>query len=160
MLDVMTRNSIAPILSPERIRVGLEHSDKARVFALAGQIFAGQAGLDAQSVTESLAARENLGSTAVGQGVALPHARIKGLREPLAGYLRLHDPIDFDAPDSNPVDELFVLLVPERATEAHLKLLAEVAQMFGDLYFHDHLRRQKNAVDVYQAFADWTAVKG
>lgn len=151
-------NLIAPILCPERIRVGLELSDKARVFAEAGQIFAGQAGLEAARVTESLAARESLGSTAVGQGVALPHARIKGLRQPLAAYMRLREPLAFDAPDGNPVEELFVLLVPEHATEAHLKLLAEVAQMFGDLYFHDHLRRQNNAAGVYQVFADWPTI--
>jgi len=158
MLDDMTKNSIATILAPERIRVGLELSNKAEVFAQAGEIFAGYAGLDAQRVAESLAARESLGSTAVGQSVALPHARIKGLRQPLAAYMRLREPIDFDAPDSNPVDELFMLLVPEQATQAHLKLLAEVAQMFGDLYFHDHLRRQNNAADVYQAFADWPTI--
>ena len=154
----MTMNLITAILSPERIRVGLDLSDKARVFAQAGQIFAGCAGLDAQRVAESLAARESLGSTAVGQCVALPHARIKGLRQPLAAYMRLCEPIDFDAPDGNPVEELFVLLVPEQATQAHLKLLAEVAQMFGDLYFHDHLRRQNSAADVYQAFADWPTI--
>ena len=151
-------NLIAPILSAERIRLGLELSDKARVFALAGQIFDGLAGLDAQRVAESLSARESLGSTAVGQGVALPHARIKGLRQPLAAYMRLREPIDFDAPDGNPVEELFVLLVPEQATQAHLKLLAEVAQMFGDLYFHDHLRRQNTAAGVYQVFADWPTI--
>lgn len=147
-------NPIATILSPERIRIHLDIREKSGVFAEAGRIFAGSAGLDAARVAESLAAREGLGSTALGQGVAFPHARIKGLREPLAAYLRLSQPIDFDAPDGNPVDELFVLLVPQQATEAHLLLLAEVAQMFGGLYFHDHLRRQKDAAGVYQALAD------
>jgi PTS system nitrogen regulatory IIA component len=154
----MPMNSIVSILCPERIRIGLDVSDKAGVFEEAGRIFAGHAGLDAARVAESLAARESLGSTALGQGVAFPHARIKGLRQPLAAYMRLRQAIPFDAPDGNPVEELFVLLVPQQATEAHLLLLAEVAQMFGDLYFHDHLRRQRDAAGVYQAFADWPTI--
>lgn len=151
-------NPIATILFPERIRIHLDIDDKGGVFAEAGRIFAGNAGLEGVRVAESLAARESLGSTALGQGVAFPHARIKGLRQPLAAYMRLRQPIPFDAPDGNPVEELFVLLVPQQATEAHLLLLAEVAQMFGDLYFHDHLRRQKDAAGVYQAFADWPTI--
>jgi PTS system nitrogen regulatory IIA component len=151
-------NQIAAILSPERIRLNFDISDRGHVFEEVGRIFVGHAGLEAARVAESLAARESLGSTALGQGVAFPHARLKGLRQPLAAYLRLRQPIPFDAPDGNPVEELFVLLVPQQATEAHLKLLAQAAQMFGDLFFHDHLRRQKNAADVYQIFADWPTV--
>lgn len=151
-------NQIAPLLCPQRIRLDLDIRDKDRVFAQAGRIFADHVGLDAAGVAESLAARESLGSTALGQGIAFPHARIKGLREPLAAFMRLRQPLPFDAPDSNPVAELFVLLVPQQATEAHLQLLAEAAQMFGDLYFHDRLRRQKDVDGVYQAFADWPTV--
>jgi PTS system nitrogen regulatory IIA component len=151
-------NPIATILAPERIRINFDIRDKSGVFAEAGRIFADYAGLDAARVAESLAARESLGSTALGQGVAFPHARIKGLRQPLAAFMRLREPLPFDAPDGNPVKELFVLLVPQQATEAHLQLLAEAAQMFGDLYFHDHLRRQNNAAGVFQVFADWPAV--
>ena len=151
-------NLIAPLLSPERIRIDLDAGPKNRVLDEAGRIFALHSELDATRVVESLAAREKLGSTGIGQGVALPHARIKGLREPLAAFIRLYQPISFDAADGKPVSLLFVLLVPERATEAHLQLLAEAAQMFADRHFRDHLREQNDAAGIYQAFVDWSAI--
>jgi len=100
-------------------------------------------------------ARENLGSTGLGQGVAIPHARLKGLRQAVAAYLRVNPAISFDAPDGKPVSELLFLLVPEQATEDHLQTLAEAAEMFNDRRFRDHLRNQFSATSVYQAFVDW-----
>jgi len=151
-------NLIAPLLSPERIRIDLDANTRSRVFEEVGQLFAAHAGLDAMRVVESLSVREALGSTGLGQGFALPHARVKGLRQPLAAFMRLSLPIPFDAPDGKPVSELLVLLVPEQATEAHLQLLADAAQMFGDRRFRDHLRKQGDAASVVQAFADWPAI--
>jgi len=151
-------NMIAPLLSPEHIRIDLNAGAKNRVFEEAGQILAAQPGLDATRVMESLATREKMGSTAIGQGVALPHARIKGLQQPLAAFIHLSRPIPFDAPDGKPVSMVLVLLVPDRATEAHLQLLAEAAQIFSDRRFRDHLRNQQNAAAVHQAFADWPAI--
>lgn len=151
-------NLVAPLLSPECIRIDLDASARSRVFEEVGQLFSAHAGLDAIRVVESLMAREKLGSTGLGQGFALPHARVKGLRQPLAAFIRLSLPIPFDAPDGKPVSELLVLLVPEQATEAHLQLLAEAAQMFGNRRFRDHLRNQNDAASVYQAFADWPAI--
>ena len=151
-------NLIAPLLAPECIRINLDANTRSRLFEEVGQLFAAHAGLDATRVVESLAARENLGSTGLGQGFALPHARVKGLRQPLAAFVRLSLPIPFDAPDGKPVSELLVLLVPEQATEAHLQLLADAAQMFGDRRFRDHLRNQNDAASVVQAFADWPAI--
>lgn len=151
-------NLIAPLLSPERIRIDLDANTRSRVFEEVGQLFAAHAGLDATRVAESLAVREALGSTGLGQGFALPHARVKGLRQPLAAFIRLSLPIPFDAPDGKPVSELLVLLVPEQATEAHLQLLADAAQMFGDRRFRDHLRKQSDAASVVQAFADWPVI--
>lgn len=151
-------NRIAPLLCPQRIRLDLDIGDKRRFFEEAGRLFAGNKGLGSADVAECLTARENLGSTALGQGVAFPHARIKDLREPLAAFMRLRQPLDFDAPDGKPVQDFFVLLVPQQATEAHLQLLAEAAQMFSDLYFHDHLHRQRDVAQVYQVFADWPKV--
>ncbi len=89
-------------------------------------------GLPQAQVVESLNAREKLGSTGLGQGVALPHARIKNLPQAVAAFVRPKLPIPFDAPDAKPVWAMLVLLVPEHATEEHLQILAELAQMFGD----------------------------
>ena len=83
-------------------------------------------------VFDSLFARERLGSTGLGQGVAIPHGRIKGLKDALGAFLRLAQPVPFDAPDGKPVSLVFVLLVPEKATEKHLQILSELAQMFSD----------------------------
>lgn len=151
-------NLIAPLLSPELIRIDLDASARKRVFEDVGRIFSAHAGLDATRVAESLEAREILGSTGVGQGIALPHARVKGLRQTLAAFMRLRQAIPFNAPDGKPVANLLFLLVPEQATEAHLQLLAEAAQMFGDRRFRDHLRQQNDAAGVYQAFVDWPAI--
>ena len=149
---------IAQFLSPDRIRIDLDASTRSRVFEEVGKICAVQAGLDATLIAESLKAREQLGSTGLGQGVAFPHARIKGLRDALASFLRLRPPIPFDAPDGKPVSDFLVLLVPEQATEAHLELLADAAQMFRDRRFRDYLRNQTDATGVYRAFADWPAI--
>ncbi len=151
-------NLIAPLLSTERIRIGLDAGTPSRVFEEAGKTFVGTPGLDAERVAKALAEREALGSTALGQGIALPHARVIGLRQPLAAFLRLQLPIPYHAPDGKPVSDLLVLLVPEHATEAHLLILAEVAQMFGDRRFREHLRVQNAAAGVQQVFADWPAV--
>jgi len=151
-------NLIAPLLSPEHVRIDVDASGKSRIFEEVAQIFAALPGVDATHVVESLAAREKMGSTGIGQGVALPHARIKGLRQPLAAFMRLRHPISFDAPDGKPVSVLLVLLIPERATEEHLQLLAEAAQMFSDRRFRDQLRNQNDAAAIRQAFADWPAI--
>jgi PTS system nitrogen regulatory IIA component len=151
-------NRISAVLSVERVRIALDAGTKGRVFEEAGQLFAGCDGLDASRVAASLAAREQLGSTGLGQGIALPHARVKGLRQALAAFMRLRPPIPFDAPDGKPVSEILVLLVPEQATETHLQLLAEVAEMFGARRFRDHLRSQSDAASVCQAFRDWPSI--
>ena len=113
-------NSLTALLTPERVRIDVDASARSRVFEEAGRLFAAYPGLDAARVAASLAEREKMGSTGVGQGGALPHARVKGLREPMAAFFRLKLPILFDAPDGKPVSLVFVLLVPEHATEAHL----------------------------------------
>lgn len=148
-------NLIAPLLAVERIRIGLEASTKQRVFEEAGQLFAAHPTLDANCVADCLAAREKMGSTALGQGVALPHARINGLHQPLAAFIHLRQAISFDAPDGKPVSDVLVLLVPQRATEAHLQMLAQAAEMFFERPFRDQLRSQNDAVGVLRAFSEW-----
>ncbi len=93
----------------------------------------------ATEVVDSLNAREKLGSAGLGQGVAIPHARVKGLAEPVAAFVRLKAPIAFGSPDGNPVSDCFVLLVPEQPTERHLQILVDIAQMLSKGQFRDRL---------------------
>lgn len=132
-------NLIANLLPLSNIQVGLDASSKKRVFEQAGILFENNQGIGRSTVFDSLFAREKLGSTGLGQGVAIPHGRIKGLKEAVGAFLRLAAPVQFDAPDGKPVSFLFVLLVPEQATEQHLQILSELAQMFSDRAFREQL---------------------
>src|SRR3989338_8252140 len=125
-------NLIAKLLPPSNILLDLDVTSKKRMFEQAGLLFENNQGLARSVVFDSLFARERLGSTGLGQGVAIPHGRIKGLKEALGAFIRLAQPVPFDAPDGNPVTLVFVLLVPEKATEKHLQILSELAQMFSD----------------------------
>jgi PTS system nitrogen regulatory IIA component len=132
-------NLIAKLLPPQHPVVGLEASSKKRVFEQAGLLFENNQGIGRSTVFDSLFAREKLGSTGLGQGVAIPHGRIKGLKDAVGAFLRLAAPVQFDAPDGKPVQLLFVLLVPEQANEQHLQILSELAQMFSDRAFREQL---------------------
>ena len=148
-------NPIAALLPAANIIVDLDVATKAQVFAAIGDVFERSAGLAHASVAASLAAREKLGSTGLGQGIAIPHGRIHGLREALGAFARLRKPVPFDAPDGKPVDQLFVLLVPEHATDQHLQLLSELAQMFSERTFRERLARAPDAGAVAEVFRDW-----
>lgn len=148
-------NLIADLLPPSNVLVGLEAASKKRVFEQAGIMFENNQGIGRSTVFDSLFAREKLGSTGLGQGVAIPHGRIKGLREAVGGFLRLAAPVQFDAPDGKPVSLLFVLLVPEQATEHHLQILSELAQMFSDRAFREQLATAADAAAIHSLFATW-----
>lgn len=148
-------NKIAELLPPANVRLDLNAASKAALFDAVGSLFAANHGLAARTVVGSLAAREKLGSTGLGQGVAIPHGRIKGLNEARGAYIGLADPIEFDAPDGKPVSQIFVLLVPEHATEQHLQLLSELAQMFSDRGFRERLGIAPDAATVHALFRDW-----
>jgi PTS system nitrogen regulatory IIA component len=148
-------NQIAKLLPPANVVVALEASSKKRVFEQAGILFENQHGIARASVYDALFAREKLGSTALGQGIAIPHGRIKGLKEARGAFLRLAVPVQFDAPDGKPVDSIFVLLVPESATEHHLQLLSELAQMFSERAFREKLAAAPDAAACHALFADW-----
>lgn len=125
-------NLITKLLPLENIAINLDASSKKRVFEHAGLLFENNQGIARSTVFDSLFAREKLGSTGLGQGIAIPHGRIKGLKEATGAFLRLAAPVPFDSPDGKPVSLLFVLLVPEQATEQHLQILSELAQRFSD----------------------------
>ena len=148
-------NPIAELLPVANITLDLDVPTKARLFEVIGRLFAASGGLDADAVAGSLAAREKLGSTGLGQGIAIPHGRIRGLREARGAFARLHTAIPFDAPDGKPVSQVFVLLVPEQATDLHLELLSELAQMFSERTFREQLAAARDAAELSALFRDW-----
>lgn len=150
-------NLIAKLLPPGNVVVDLEASSKKRVFEQAGLLFENNHGIARSVVFDALLARERLGSTGLGLGIAIPHGRIKGLKEAIGAFLRLATPVQFDSPDGKPVGLLFVLLVPEAATEQHLQILSELAQLFSDRGFRDALNNAVDPAAIHLLFADWQA---
>ena len=146
---------VAKLLSPTHVVTDLQVSSKKRLFEQAGLLFENQHGLARSVVFDSLFAREKLGSTGLGQGVAIPHGRIKGLKEARGAFLRLAQPVPFDAPDGNPVSLVFVLLVPQNATEKHLQILSELAQMFSDKMLREAMGRAPDAAALHQLITAW-----
>lgn len=143
---------LSQILSPAQILLDLDASSKKRVFEQAGQLFEGHLGLARSVIFDSLFAREKLGSTGLGQGIAIPHGRIKGLKQAAGAFIRLATPVPFDSPDGRAVNLLFVLLVPEQATEEHLQILSELAQRFADRSFRESLQNAPDAAAVLALF--------
>ena len=148
-------NQIANLLTPSSIVLDLDVASKARLFEAIGGVFSRNGNLDMGTIAASLAAREKLGSTGLGQGIAIPHGRIKGLKEARGAFARLRQPVPFDAPDGKPVSQVFVLLVPEQATDLHLQLLSELAQMFSEKTFRERLAASASADDLLALFRDW-----
>lgn len=146
---------ISQLLPLSNVVVDLDASSKKRVFEQAGLLFENNQGIARSTVFDSLFTRERLGSTGLGQGIAIPHGRIKGLKDAAGAFLRLATPVQFDAPDGRPVDMLFVLLVPEQANEHHLQLLSELAQMFSDRDFREQLMSAPDSLSVHRLFAEW-----
>ena len=145
-------NPLANLLSAEQVLLDLEASSKKRVFEHAGMLFEARLGLARSTIFDSLFAREKLGSTGLGQGVAIPHGRIKGLKQAAGAFLRLANPVPFDSPDGRPVDLLFVLLVPEQATEQHLQILSELAPRFSERTFREKLQAAPDAAAIVALF--------
>lgn len=146
---------VAKLLPPANVVTDLQVSSKKRLFEQAGLLFENQHGLARSVVFDSLFAREKLGSTGLGQGVAIPHGRIKGLKEALCAFIRVAQPVPFDAPDGQPVTLAFVLLVPEQATEKHLQILSELAQIFSDKAQREAMARAPDAKSLHELITAW-----
>ena len=146
---------VARLLPASHVVVDLPASSKKRLFEQAGLLFENHHGIARSQVFESLFARERLGSTGLGQGVAIPHGRIKGLKEALGALVRLAQPVAFDAPDDAPVSLAFILLVPEQATDKHLQILSELAQMFSDKALREAMARAPDAAALHQLVIAW-----
>ena len=143
-------SQIAQLLSIENIVLDLDATSKKRVFEHAGLLFENHQGIARSTVFDSLFAREKLGSTGLGLGIAIPHGRIKGLKEATGALLRLRTPVPFDSLDGKPVSLLFVLLVPEHANEQHLQILSELAERFSDRNCREALAKAESAEAVLE----------
>jgi PTS system nitrogen regulatory IIA component len=148
-------NLIAKLLPPSNILLDLDVTSKKRMFEQAGLLFENNQGVARSLVFDSLFARERLGSTGLGQSVAIPHGRIKGLKEAVGAFIRLAQPVPFDAPDGKPVSLVFLLLVPEQATEQHLRVLSELAQMLSDRELRERLSSDRDAGTIHQHITAW-----
>lgn len=146
-------NPLLNILSASQVLLDLDAGSKKRVFEQAGMLFESHLGIARSTVFDSLFAREKLGSTGLGQGIAIPHGRIKGLKQAAGAFIRLSEPVPFDSPDGRPVNMLFVLLVPEQATEQHLQILSELAQRFAERTFRESLSTATDPAAVVALFS-------
>jgi PTS system nitrogen regulatory IIA component len=148
-------NRLASILPSDHVVAHVEATSKKRAFEEAGLLFENLHGLSRALVTDSLFSRERLGSTGLGHGVAIPHGRIKGLKAPMAAVLQLAQPIGFDAPDDRPVGLLIFLLVPEAATQKHLEILSEIAELLSDAALREQLTTAADAEQLHGLIAGW-----
>lgn len=153
-------NLIAKLLPMSNVVLDQDITSKKRLFEQAGLLFENNQGISQRMVFDSLFARERLGSTGLGQGVAIPHGRIKGLKDAVGAFIRLLNAVPFDAPDGQPVSIVFVLLVPQQATEQHLQILSELAQMFSDKEFRAGLTTDTEAAQLHQRIATWQPHNG
>ncbi len=145
-------------INAERIGCRLELGSKKRVLEHLGGLLAASApNLAPEAVFERLLERERLGSTGLGHGIALPHARMPDVEKAVGAFVQLVEGVDFDAMDEQPVDLAFALLVPQEATEEHLQLLAKLAAMFNNPQFCHMLRGAADERELLQHIRDWEA---
>jgi nitrogen PTS system EIIA component len=148
-------NRLAALLNQQLVLVDVDAASKKRAFEEAGFLFERLHGMGRSGVTDSLFARERLGSTGLGHGVAIPHGRIKGLKQPMAAVMRLAQPIGFDAPDGAAVNLLIVLLVPEAATHKHLEILSEIAELLSDSALRERLKSATTSEALFGLIGSW-----
>lgn len=145
------------LLAPTRVHTNARVTSKKRLLELAANTLlqpSGDSELE-RSIYDSLCARERLGSTGLGHGVAIPHGRIAGLAAPAGAFLKLAEPLPFDATDGQPVDLIFALVMPEHFTQQHLMLLSQLAEMFSDAGFCTRLRQARSDSELHAALSDW-----
>ena len=149
-------NLVSRLLPLNHVLLGLDVSSKKRLFEQIGLLFENSRQIPRARVFDSLFDREKLGSTGLGYGVAIPHGRIKVLKEPVCAFVRTSAPIPFEAPDGAPVNLVFAMLVPEHATEAHLEILSELAQMFSEPAMRDSLTAAADAPAAHRLITEWS----
>ena len=150
-------NQIGALLRPENVVVGLDASSKKRVFEQAGLLFENNQNVARSTVYDALFAREKLGSTGLGLGVAIPHGRIKGLKSAVGAFFAWRRQFRSTPRMGVAVDLVFILLVPQSANERHLQLLSELAQMFSERSFREQLHAATDAQLLHALFSAWQA---
>ncbi len=149
-------NLVSRLLPLNHVLLDLDVSSKKRLFEQIGLLFENSRQIPRARVFDSLFDREKLGSTGLGYGVAIPHGRIKLLKEPVCAFVRTASPIAFESPDGQPVNLIFAMLVPEHATEAHLELLSELAQMFSDAELRGALATTADIQAAHRLITEWS----
>lgn len=146
---------LSEVIDIQRIRNDIDiHSKKRALEELSKLIAEDQPQLNATEIFDSLIARERLGATGVGYGIAIPHGRIKNCSKTTGAFIQLSEGIDFDAIDNQPVDMMFALAVPEESTDEHLQVLALLASMFKDAGFREKLRQAKTTEEIHQLLTE------
>lgn len=149
-------NLISKSLTVSHVALDMDVTSKKRLFEQIGLLFENEDRVARASVFDALFAREKLGSTGLGLGVAIPHGRIKQLRDTVAVFVRARDGIPFESPDNEPVRLVYAMLVPEHATEQHLNMLSELAQMFSDADLREALLAEADPVAVHKLLTEWS----
>ena len=152
-------NALTHLFTLNCIALDSPANNRADAFAAAGELFSKHTSIDSNAVVGFLNAREDLGSTALGAGVAIPHGRVKGLKQPIAAFIKLRNPIEFAAPDGEPVSILIFLLVPEKATQQHLEILSSIAQLLSDADARQFLSSSNDPQKVCELLQQWGLTK-
>jgi len=146
---------LSALLPVSHVKLDIEATSKGKLFDQAAELFSQTLSLNPSQIAGSLLEREKLGSTALGQGIAIPHGRVKGLREATGAFIRIRSPLEFEAPDGKPVTLVFVLLVPERANDVHLQILGELATLFSDREVRRQLAEAPDERVAQQVIVGW-----
>jgi nitrogen PTS system EIIA component len=149
-------NKISGLLSSEDVVLGLTATDARRTCEEIALLVARRHQLDGELIFRALWRREQIGSTGIGHGIAIPHARIPGITNPIALFARTKQSVPFGALDHQPVSAFFVILVPEHANEEHLRILAAISEMFFDRAFRNRLETATEPAAIQRLFEQWT----
>ena len=150
-------NLVSTLLPLEHVLLDLDASSKKRLFEQVGLLFENTRQIPRARVFDSLFDREKLGSTGLGYGVAVPHGRVKGLKEPMCAFVKTAAPIPFESPDGEPVDIIFLLLGPEHASGDHLKALARISRLLRDPKALERLRATRDQEALFAVLTEQTA---
>ena len=148
-------NRISRLLGPNMVQIDVSVSSKKRLFEQASLLFENSHRVERGKVFDALFARERLGSTGLGHGVAIPHGRIRGLKDAVGAIVRLDQAIPFEAPDEQNVQLFVFLLVPENANEEHLEILSELAEILSDDEIRGKLLSSIDPAEIHKALAAW-----
>ncbi len=148
------------LLTPSRTLAKAQVSGKKRLLELCAKVLAAEGSEEHErALYDALCARERMGSTGLGHGVAIPHGRSSGISTAVGAFVQLEDPIDFGAHDGEPVDLIFALAVPEHFQQQHLVLLSQLAELFGNEENRKKLRDANQSQELYAQLSDWYSGK-